>query len=364
MAIADWLLARARVSGKTHQKVRMDDKMAFFQQFSTLIASGTPLLQALRIGAEQNQSLRFRRVLEVIQARVAAGSPVYAAAAAHPEIFETHWIEVLRTGEITGQMSLVLQDLNRQIQESRATYRKVIGALVYPMILMVVAVIAVAVMLWLVVPAFAGMFKDLGATLPDITQFVMDASGFVVEYGLYLLGGLVLAVFLGRRYARSDQGRRMLLSAGIACPVIGELLVQAAMYRFSSNISLLLKSGVPLLETLGVLARIFHTNPIYEDAILRAQGRVAGGRPLATSLEETGLFPSMVTNMVRTGEESGQLASVMEQLSPYYKEKMEAMVTQATKLLEPVIILGMGATVAGLMLAIYLPMFEMAGKVH
>jgi type IV pilus assembly protein PilC len=137
-----------------------------------------------------------------------------------------------------------------------------------------------------------------------------------------------------------------------------------AMYRFASNISLLLKSGIPMLETLTALGGVFHTNPIYRDALARAQGRVAGGRPLAVSLEETGLFTTMMTNMVRIGEESGQLAPVMEQIAPYYKEKMEALVGKVTKLMEPVIIMGMGSTIAGLMLAIYMPMFEMAGKVH
>ena len=136
------------------------------------------------------------------------------------------------------------------------------------------------------------------------------------------------------------------------------------MYRFASNISLLLKSGIPMLETLSVLEGVFQTSPAYRDALARVQTRVAAGRSLAMSLEETGLFTTMITNMVRIGEESGQLSLVMEQLAPYYKEKTETMIGRVTKLLEPLIIVGMGSTVAGLMLSIYLPMFEMAGKVH
>ena len=142
------------------------------------------------------------------------------------------------------------------------------------------------------------------------------------------------------------------------------MIVQGAMYRFASNIALLLKSGIPMLETLGTLQGVFHTNPIYREAIGRTHGRVAAGRPLAVSLEETGLFTTLITNMIRIGEESGQLPLVMEQLAPYYKEKMESMITRVTKLLEPVIIMAMGVTIAGLMMSIYLPMFEMAGKIH
>lgn len=146
-------------------------------------------------------------------------------------------------------------------------------------------------------------------------------------------------------------------------PMIGPLLVQMAMYRFASNLGLLLKAGVPMLETLQTLGGIFQNSPIYRDALERVRGRVAAGRPLAAALGETNLFTSMLTNMVRTGEESGQLALVMEQLSPYYKEKMEGLIGKVSKLLEPIIIVFMGSTIAGLMLAIYMPMFEMAGKV-
>lgn len=364
MAFEDWCISHARMSSKPHKKVAMDDKLTFFQQLSTLIGAGTPLLQALHICAAQNQSTKMRQILGEIAGRVAAGSSLHTAAAQHGHVFEHHWIEVIRTGEITGKMGLVLLELNRQIRESRETRRKVTGALMYPIILLVVAVVAVSVMLWLVVPTFAKMFKDMGATLPGITQFVVEASEFIVQYGLYVLLGIIVATVAFRQYLKTEAGRRRVGGLGLVSPLVGELLVQAAMYRFASNIALLLKSGVPMLETLTTLGSVFHTNPLYRDALGRAYGRVAAGRPLAISLEETGLFTTMITNMVRTGEESGQLATVMEQIAPYYKEKMEGLIAKVTKLLEPIIIMGMGITIAGMMLAIYLPMFEMAGKVH
>ena len=146
--------------------------------------------------------------------------------------------------------------------------------------------------------------------------------------------------------------------------MVGDLIVQSAMYRFASSISLLLKSGIPMLETISTLEGVFHTNPIYRDALARVHNRVAAGRPLAASLEETGLFTTMLINMIHIGEESGQLAPVMEQIAPYYKEQMETLIGRVTKLLEPVIIMGMGITVAGMMMSIYMPMFEMAGNVH
>jgi len=364
MAFEDWFIARARVSSKPHKKITMDDKMTFFQQLSTLIASGTPLLQALQISAGQSQSTKLQRVLDEVAARVAAGSSLNAAAANYPKIFQHHWIEVIRTGEITGQMSLVLLELNSQIRDSRQTQRKVIVSLMYPIILVVVAIVAVTAMLWLVVPTFAAMFKDMGAELPGITQFVVDASEFIVKYGIYIVLGLI-AVGVGfRQYMKTDSGRRQVLGIGMAVPLVGDLIVQSAMYRFASNMALLLKSGIPMLETLTALESVYHGSPAYREAMASVQTRVGAGRPVAASLEETGLFTTMITNMVKIGEESGQLAPVMEQIAPYYKEKMESLIAKVTKLLEPVIIMGMGTTVAGLMMSIYLPMFEMAGKIH
>lgn len=364
MAFEDWFIARARVSSRPHSKVSMDDKMTFFQQLSTLIASGTPLLQAINICADQSQSLRMKAVLEEIAGRIAAGSALYSAAANYPQLFESHWIEVIHTGEITGKMGSVLLELNKQIRESRETMRKLTGALMYPIILILVSIAAVTIMLWLVVPTFAAMFKDMGAELPGITQFVVDASAFIVQYGIYILITVIVIGVAFKKYMATENGRRVVGGIGLATPMVGDLMVQSAMYRFASNIALLLRSGIPMLETMSALKSVFQKSPIYRDALEQASGRVSAGRALASALEETGLFTTMMTNMVRIGEESGQLSIVMDQIAPYYKEKMEGFIAKLTKLLEPIIIMGMGSTVAGLMLAIYLPMFEMAGKVH
>lgn len=364
MSYTEFVVSHARMASKPHPGAKLDDKLSFFHQLSTLVSSGTPLLQALRIAAEQNQSVKMRKILEEIVARVSAGSSLYTAAASYPQVFEHHWVEVIRTGEVTGKMATVLQELNKQIREARETRRKVVGSLMYPIILIVVAIVCVTVMLWMVVPTFAKMFKDMGAELPGITQFVVDMSEQVVKYGPY---GLVLAIGVGvafKMYMQTESGRLYVGGFAMLLPMVGELMVQMAMYKFASSIALLLRSGVPMLETMNTLVGVFQTSPYYRKALTHAQSKVASGRPLAASLEETGLFPSMMTNMVRIGEESGQLATVMEQIAPYYKEKMETLVLKVTKMLEPLIIMGMGTTIAGLMLAIYMPMFEMAGKIN
>ncbi len=364
MAFQDWFIARARVSSKPHKKITLDDKMVFFQQLGTLIASGTPLLQAVEISAEQSQSIKLRHVLEQIASRMASGSSVHAAAANFPDVFDHYWIEIIRIGEVTGQMSMVLGELNKQISASRETRKKVKGALMYPTILICVAVGSITGLLWGVVPTFAKMFNDMGAELPGMTQFVIDLSDGIVIYGPYIAVLLVIAVFAIRKYAKTEPGRRLFIGVGIGLPLVGELVVQAAMYRFASNIALLLKSGIPMMESLQTIEGVFHTSPPYRDAMARVRSRVAAGRPLAAAIGETGIYTTMIVNMVHVGEESGQLALVMEQMAPYYKERMETTIHSVTKLLEPIIIVGMGVTIAGLMLSIYMPMFEMAGKIN
>ncbi len=363
MAFEEWVAAHAQISKKPHKGAKLEDTLAFFHQLATLVNSGTPLLQALKIATTQCESTKLQEVLAQITNKVASGSTFHAAAAGFPEMFEFQWLEAIRTGEVTGKMAQVLVELNKQIRDARETKRKVKGALTYPMILIIVAISAITVMLWMVVPVFAKMFKDMDAELPAITQYVVNASEFISQYGLYALGAIVASVVGFKKYLKTDSGRRYVSGILMATPSVGQLVIEMSMYRFASNLSLLLKSGVPMLETMHTLTGIFQTNPIYRDALAHVASRIASGKPLHSALQETGLFLPMLTSMVQVGEESGQLAQVMEQICPFFKEKMEGMVLKVTKMVEPIIIMGMGSSIAGLMLAIYMPMFEMAGNV-
>jgi type IV pilus assembly protein PilC len=271
---------------------------------------------------------------------------------------------MIGTGEASGKMQEVLHNLNDQIRDAQETKRRIVGALVYPAILLVVAVLVVTIMLWFVVPTFGNMFKEMNAELPSITQKVLGASDFVVQYGFYMLGAVVVLGFLMRRQLKTETGLRRCKALLIALPVVGDLIVNVSMYRFASNLGLLLRSGVPMMESLAVLSDVFRKDPAYRDAVLWARDRLAAGRPLTDSLEESGLFTAMMLNAVRIGEQSASLGSVMEEIAPYYKEKTNSFLGKVTKLLEPCIIVGMGGTIAVVMLAIYMPMFEMAGKVN
>ncbi len=363
MSLNSWFLARARVSARRHRRISLDDKMTFFQQFGSLLASGTPMLRALKIAAEQNQSTELQERMEEVANRVASGSPLHQAIGNCADTFPVHWVAMIGTGEATGKLDEVLIDLNRQIREAAETRSKFIGAMIYPCVLVLVAILVVLVMLWFVVPTFGGMFDEMGAELPGVTLFVMDLSDLVAAYGLYILGGLFVAGYLLRRWLKTEVGMRSSVSIMVAIPVVGDLMIQSCMYRFASNLALLLRSGVPMLETMNTVAEVFKAQPPYYDAIDHARNRLAAGRSLADGLEESGLFTSMMVNAVRVGEESAQLGNVMDELAPYYREKTQAFMSRVTKLAEPAIIMVMGGVISVVMLAIYIPMFEMAGNV-
>ena len=361
---SNWLRKHIRTSSKMHKGIKGDDKIQFFQQLTTLFAAGTPLLEALHIAAHQSQSIKMQSVVRTIADRVAGGLSLHQAAANFPNVFDQQWIEVIKTGEMSGQLADVLTSLTEHIVLAREMRSKLISAMIYPCILTIVAILAVTVMLWKVVPTFARFFEDFDAKLPGITEKVIELSKFLQSNGLVLLGGVVGFVIMFRWYARTDGGKRLLDKLVLTAPLIGDIAVQSAMERFASNAALLLRSGLPLLETLESMQGVFHNNTVYSEAFRKIQQRVAAGGGLAPAMEQSGLFTSLVVSMTRVGEESGQLVTVLDEISSYYRKKVEAALERLTSAIEPIVILGMGVIVATILMSIYLPMFEMAGSVH
>ena len=232
--------------------------------------------------------------------------------------------------------------------------------MIYPCILMCVAVTAIVVMLWKVVPVFADFFTDFDKQLPVITQKVIGISEFLQKNGVALVIGIGVFIAALRYYLRTAGGKRLLDQVVLTLPLVGECAVFVNMEKFATNMVLLLRSGLPLLETLVSLQGVFHNNTVYRDAFLRIQQRVAGGGGLAAALEESRLFTSMVISMVKVGEESGEMTQVLEQVAGYYRDKVRRIVERITSGIEPVVILGMGVSVAVILTSIYLPMFQMA----
>lgn len=358
-ATGSWLQRHIRISSKRHSGINGEDKVQFLQQLTTLFSAGTPLLDALRIAAEQSRSQKMQVAVRTVADRVAAGQSLHQAVGDFPKIFNRQWIEVIKTGEISGRLGEVLATLTEYTLAARETRKKIVSALVYPCILVVVALLSITVMLWKVVPTFAEFFAEFDSELPEITQATIDLSAFLQDNGLLIVGGLVGLVFALRAYIRTSGGKRTFDQLVLVSPMIGGCVVQAYMAKFATNAVLLLRSGLPLLETIGALRGVFHNNTIYRDALRGVEQRVAAGVPLAAALEETGLFTPMLVAMVRVGEESGELAQVLEQAGSYYRQKVATLLERLAGIIEPVVILGMGVTVAVILMAIYLPMFEM-----
>lgn len=355
------LLAYARVQSKKHKSVAVDDIIAFFQQLSTLLVSGTPLLHAIRLCSEQNESIKLSNAIKDIANKVAGGSQFNTAAAAHPEIFETHWIQLIRTGEVSGQLGTLVLQLNNNIQKDRATRSKVTGALIYPFILLMVAFSSLFVMLWKVVPTFAEFFSDFGSELPAITQFVIDISDILRVRGMWIVIGMGVLSYFFRRFARTDNGRRQINTLLMATPILGEIFIQGSMEKFASTLSLLLRSGTPLLESLRTVQEVFKEDPIYYSTVLTIHNDVSRGTDLTLAMEKTGLFTNMMLSLVKTGEESGTLDKVLDQVATYYQGRLDTLISNFTAMLEPLIVVFMGVMVAGLLASIYLPMFQLAG---
>lgn len=360
MAARGLLLSLARVQTKRHRRAVLNDLVSYFQQLSTMLNAGTPLLHALRLCSDQTASQELARIGKDIANRVAGGDPFHQAAQAYPDVFRVHWIQMIRTGEVTGQLGPLMRTLSESILKSQATRNQVQSALIYPFILLGVAAASLFIMLWKVVPTFAEFFQDFGTTLPPITQVTITLSNVFKDYGVFILLALGGLGFLLRRYFRTEAGNTQIRSLLMATPMLGDIYVQAAMEKFASNLSILLKSGIPLLEALRTTQEIFRDDPVYHGSLGSIYNYVARGSTLAGALEIAGLFTPMVQSMARVGEESGKLADVLEVAAQYYRERVETMIGRFTQTLEPVIVIGMGVIVAGLLASIYIPMFQLA----
>jgi len=343
-----------------HTRVKLDDVVSFFQQFGTLLHAGTPLLGALQITQEQTESVAFARVLRKLATAVAAGSTLHNAMAKQPEVFEHQWVEMIKAGERSGQLLGTVAGLSDYIKTRRAVRSKIVSSLIYPCILLGVLAASLVIMLGSVVPTFADFLKDFGTELPWITRVMIALSDqFKAHLGVFMMVPAVLILPL-RAYLKTPKGRWYKDVVFIKFPPTRRFLVDEAMERFAHNLALLLRSGTPLLEALNVVNRMFPRHGAYSSAISTAARSVGKGSPLGDALEQTGLFTPLAVNMVRVGERAGTLNEVLEEVSTYYRARVEVRITRMTALLEPAIVIVLGVTVGVILLSVYLPMFQMA----
>jgi len=356
-------LMKPRVSSKVHPKVEDVDILAFFQQLATLFRAGTPIYEAIVISGDQCQSEELKGLIDQIGRKVAAGEALCEALASFPKHFEKEWVEVIKSGEASGKLGDILAQLVKQIDAAQQMRATIVSAMMYPCIILCVAVGAVAVMLVKVVPTFAAMFNSFDKELPGITQSVLAVSDFLQERGFTIAVVLTVVIMGVRRYVKTPDGRRNRDQLLVAVPLIGDVVVQACMQKYAMNVALLLRAGLPLLETIQSMKGIFSTNYVYETAMTRVSKHVERGGNVADALEQTGVFTTFVVSMTRIGEESGTLPQVLDEVDQFYRRKVETLIGRVTGSMETVVILFMGVAVAVILTSVYLPMFSMAGGV-
>ena len=343
-------------------KIKDKDKVVFVRQFATMIDAGLPLVQCLDILQEQQDNANFKTVIRQIKKSVEEGSTLSDAIKNHPKVFDNLFHNLVAAGEVGGILDVILNRLATYIEKIAQLKKKVKSAMTYPAIVVAIAVVVVAVILIFVIPVFSKLFVDAGVKLPAMTVIVMNMSDFAKNYIHWMILGLAAVVIAFRKFRKTDKGRMVVDRMLLRAPVFGILLRKIAVARFTRTLGTMLSSGVPILDGLEVVAATAG-NSVIEKAIRAARSSISEGRPVAEPLAETNVFPPMVTQMIAVGEATGALDNMLGKIADFYDEEVDTAVGSLTSMLEPLLILFLGVTIGFLLVAMYLPIFNLADVV-
>jgi len=343
--------------------VKTKDIILFTRQFSTMIDSGLPLIQGLEILSSQEENKTFKKILTQIKQDVECGSAFAEALKKHPGVFDNLYVNLVAAGEMGGILDTILQRLAAYIEKNAKLVSKVKGAMVYPTTIMVIAIVVIIIMLVFVIPVFSSMFADFGGELPGLTQMVVNLSDFLRANWYILLGVGIGLFFAFKKFKKTDKGEQIIDKYLLKAPVVGDLLKKVAVAKFTRTLGTMISSGVPILDGMEVVAKTAG-NRIVEDAINSTRQSVSEGKTIAGPLEESGVFPPMVCQMVAVGESTGALDAMLEKIAAFYEEEVDAAVEALTSLIEPFMMIFLGGTVGTMLAAMYLPIFKIAGAVE
>jgi len=343
-------------------KVKQTNVVIFSRQFATMINAGLPLIQSLNILESQEENKTFKAVLKEVKDNVEEGSTLADAMGKHPKIFDELFVNMVAAGEVGGILDTILNRVSAYMEKAMKLKRQVKGAMTYPAIVLVIAVLVIVVILVFVIPVFEKMFADFGGTLPVPTQIVVAISNFMKGNIVYMIIGLGLLAYGFKRFYGTEKGRALVDDIMLKLPVVGPLLRKVAVAKFTRTMSTMISSGVPILEALDIVAKT-SGNKTVEKAIYDVRSGVTQGRTMADPLGESGVFPSMVVQMVAVGEQTGALDAMLEKIADFYDDEVDAAVEGLTSMIEPFMMVFLGTTIGGLVIAMYLPIFKMAGVV-
>jgi type IV pilus assembly protein PilC len=343
-------------------KIKMRDIVIFTRQFSTMINSGLPLVQALDILARQSEDPNLQSVTRQVVADVETGSTLADAMKKHPRAFSDLYTNMVAAGEAGGILDTILLRLATFMEKNDALVRKVKGAMIYPGVIMTVAALAIMILLWKVIPVFKDMFASVGVELPAPTRVVIALSAFVNGYWYLIIAGIAATGFFLKKYYATQSGQLVIDRALLAFPVLGDVLRKSAVSRFTRTLGTLISSGVSILDGLEITAKT-SGNRVIQDAIMESRSSIAGGDTIANPLQKSGVFPPMVISMIAVGEQTGGLDEMLSKIADFYDEEVDAAVSGLLSLLEPVMIVFLGVVVGGMIVAMYLPIFDMMNAV-
>ncbi|HEX2122077.1 MAG TPA: type II secretion system F family protein [Thermoanaerobaculia bacterium] len=334
----------------------------FTRQFSVMIDAGLPLVQCLEILGNQQDNKTFKRTLIQIRQDVESGGTLADSMRKHPKVFNDLYTNMVAAGEAGGILDTILQRLATYIEKAVKLNSQVKSAMIYPVAVISIAAIVVAVILWKVIPVFASLFASLGAELPMPTRIVIALSNFIADFW-WLISILIVATIYGlRRYHQTYKGKRVLDGALLKFPVLGMLLRKIAVARFCRTLATLTSSGVPILDGLQITARTAG-NSIVEDAIMATRKSVEEGKTISEPLGDTEVFPPMVVQMIAVGEQTGALDTMLTKIADFYEEEVDVAVAGLMKLLEPILIAFLGVAIGFIVIAMYMPMFTLIGQI-
>ena len=344
------------------RRVKEKELVVFTRQFATMIDAGLPLVQCLEILASQQENTAFKEILQKVKGDVEAGSTFADALRKHPRVFNDLFCNLVAAGEAGGILDTILNRLAAYIEKTMNLKKKVKGAMVYPSVVLSIALVVVAGLLLFVIPVFQKMFADMGGTLPAFTQFVIYLSEVMRRYFIYIAGALILLGVAFVRWYRTERGRIIVDDLLLKIPVIGPLIKKVAIAKFTRTLGTMLSSGVPIMEGLDIVART-SGNKTIERAILRTKVSIGEGKTIAEPLGASRIFPAMVVQMISVGETTGALDSMLSKIADFYDDEVDTAVTALTSLIEPALMVFLGITVGGLVIAMYLPIFQMAAVI-
>jgi type IV pilus assembly protein PilC len=343
-------------------KVTTKDLVVFTRQFATMIDAGLPLVQCLDILGRQQDNKTFKKILVTVKEDVESGSTFADALKKHPKAFDELYYNLVAAGEVGGILDTILNRLAAYIEKALKLKKQVKSAMTYPTTIIGIAFIVIAVILVFVIPAFEKMFADFGGSLPLPTQIVINISNFIQKYILVIIAVIVISIAGFKKIYRTEKGRAKIDAWALKLPVFGILIRKVAVAKFTRTLGTMISSGVPILDGLDIVSKTAG-NKTVEKAIIQVRQSISEGKTIAEPLEKSGVFPSMVCQMIAVGEQSGSIDTMLNKIADFYDDEVDDAVGNLTAMMEPLLMLFLGTTVGGLVIAMYLPIFKLAGAV-